>query len=68
MLEYKSVALVGALLGCGVVGHQENQVPLHRLEYVQDPVEELERKWSFEVRWGCFFTSFCRVLFRDCKD
>jgi len=52
-----SAALVlGALIvGCGVVtGHQshgygEKQIPLHEQEYVQDPVEELERKWSFEV-------------------
>jgi hypothetical protein len=52
-----SAALVlGALIvGCGVVtghqnhGHGGKQIPLHEQEYVQDPVEELERKWSFEV-------------------
>jgi len=43
------------MVGYGVVaGHQdhkhgEKQIPLHEQEYVQDPVEELERKWSFEV-------------------
>jgi hypothetical protein len=48
--------VLGALIvGCGVVaGHQNHahggkQIPLHEQEYVQDPVEELERKWSFEV-------------------
>jgi hypothetical protein len=47
---------LGALIvGCGfVTGHQDHghggkQIPLHEQEYVQDPVEELERKWSFEV-------------------
>jgi hypothetical protein len=52
-----SAALVlGALIvGCGfVTGHQDHghggkQIPLHEQEYVQDPVEELERKWRFEV-------------------
>ncbi|KAE9367376.1 Arginase/deacetylase [Stipitochalara longipes BDJ] len=38
-----------------VAGHQdhrhgEKHIPLHEQEYVQDPVEELERKWNFE--WG----------------
>jgi hypothetical protein len=47
---------LGALIvGRGVVtghqnhGHGGKQIPLHEQEYVQDPVEELERKWSFEV-------------------
>jgi agmatinase len=58
MKFYSQRALVLGLWlgGCRVVvGHQhgsgngEKQVPLHEQEYVQDPVEELERKWSFEV-------------------
>ncbi|KAH8769773.1 arginase family-domain-containing protein [Hyaloscypha finlandica] len=54
------MALVPWMAGCGVVaGHQHGHhggadggkhVPLHEREYIQDPVEELERKWSFE--WG----------------
>jgi hypothetical protein len=58
------------VLGCGVVGdhhdheHGEEQVPLHRQEYVQDPVEELERKWGFEVSWDVF-CSFLEFLFID---
>lgn len=44
---------------CGVVGvhghesghhHDEKEIPLHEQEYIQDSAEELERKWSFEVR------------------
>jgi hypothetical protein len=50
--------VLGLLVGCGVVvGHQHQegkQVPLHEQEYVQDPVEELERKWSFEVSYDIF--------------
>lgn len=46
-------------LGCGVVGHERDvgekgeggQIPVYEKEYIQDTVEELERKWSFEV---CF--------------
>lgn len=57
MRSCSSAALVfGALIvGCGVVaghqnhGHGGKQIPLHEREYVQDPVEELERKWNFEV-------------------
>ena len=57
MRFFSSAELVlGALIvGCGVVtghqshGHGGKQIPLHEQEYVQDPVEELERKWSFEV-------------------
>lgn len=57
MRSYSSAALVlGSLIvGCGVVaghqkhGHGRKQIPLHEQEYVQDSVEELERKWSFEV-------------------
>jgi len=30
--------------------HEEKQVPLHEQEFVQDTLEELERKWTFE--WG----------------
>ena len=43
------------IVGCEVVaghqshGHVGKQIPLHEQEYVQDPIEELERKWSFEV-------------------
>jgi hypothetical protein len=58
-------ALVPWMAGCGVVaGHQHGHhggadggkhVPLHEREYIQDPVEELERKWSFEVR--CVFSA-----------
>jgi agmatinase len=49
---------LGLLVGCGVVVGQhygggnrngETQVPLHEQEFVQDPAEELERKWGFEV-------------------
>jgi hypothetical protein len=48
--------LLGLGAVCGVVeGHQhhhgeEAQVPLHEQEFVQDSADELERKWSFEVR------------------
>lgn len=47
---------LGAVCGVMVAGHQhhgheaETQIPLHEQEYVQDSAEELERKWSFEVR------------------
>jgi agmatinase len=54
--QCSAVVVLGSLMvGYGVVaGHQdhkhgEKQIPLHEQEYVQDPVEELERKWSFEV-------------------
>ena len=30
----------------GVLGHE---VPLHERPFVKDSLEELERKWSFEV-------------------
>ena len=47
---------LGLLVGCVVVvgqhyggGNGETQGPLHEQEFVQDPVEELERKWGFEV-------------------
>lgn len=56
VFTFKTLVLGLWLGGCRVVvGHQhgsgngEKQVPLHEQEYVQDPVEELERKWSFEV-------------------
>jgi hypothetical protein len=63
MRSYSSAALVlGALIvGCGcVAGHQNHghggkEIPLHEREYVQDPVEELERKWSFEVSSVSFY-------------
>ena len=47
---------------CGVVvGHSHGetregkQTPLHEQEFVQDGPEELERKWSFEVRLSVSF-------------
>jgi hypothetical protein len=53
----RTLLLLGWGVGVGVLGHEhegemgdgEGQLPLHTLEYIQDPVEELERKWSFEV-------------------
>jgi hypothetical protein len=48
----KSILLLG-VLECGVAGHQH-----HEQEYIRDPAEELERKWSFEVRLlSCFLIS-----------
>lgn len=51
----KLTLLVGGLV-CGVaVGHSHHEKeggefdPLAAPEYVQESVEELERKWSFEV-------------------
>jgi len=50
-----ALVLCALIVGCGVVtghqshGHGGKQIPLHEQEYVQDPVEELEKKWSFEV-------------------
>ncbi|KAG9247001.1 arginase family-domain-containing protein [Calycina marina] len=51
------LSLTSALLLCNIVlgyaGHshgQEEEVPLHQKPFVQDSVEELQRKWSFE--WG----------------
>jgi hypothetical protein len=78
MRFYSSAALVlGVLLvGCEVVvGHQNHgnggkQIPFHEREYIQDPVEELERKWSFEVSF-VFSNALCglfdrNVFGRDC--
>jgi hypothetical protein len=66
-----ATTLVRLMVGCGVVaGHQRGHhggadggkhVPLHEREYIQDSVEELERKWSFEVRCvfsACFLCDF----------
>jgi hypothetical protein len=48
-----SVLLVGRVIS-GVSAHShhheaEAQKPLHEKDYVQDSVEELERKWNFQV-------------------
>jgi hypothetical protein len=71
-----ATTLVRLMVGCGVVaGHQHGHhggadggkhVPLHEREYIQDPVEELERKWSFEVR--CVFSAYflCDFFFGNC--
>jgi hypothetical protein len=69
-------ALVPLMVGCGVVaGHQHGHhggadggkhVPLHEREYIQDSVEELERKWSFEVRCVFFRMLSLRFLFGNC--
>lgn len=59
-MKLDTVALLG--LVCGVVGHShhheegERVDPLAAPEYLKDSVEELERKWSFEVR---LFFSVC---------
>lgn len=52
--------LVWSVLSTGVAAHGhhshdhgEKQVPLHEQEFVQDSLEELERKWAFEV---CYST------------
>ncbi len=56
----QGVCLVGAVLGV-VRGHAHigdgAEVPLHERVYTQDSLEELERKWSFEV--GFFDVLFC---------
>ena len=68
-------ALVLLMAGYGVAGHQHGHhgsadggkhVPLHEREYIQDSVEELERKWSFEVR--CVFSAcfLCDFFFGNC--
>ena len=46
--------VVGLVNGHGHGHHhgadgEEGEVPLHERAFVQDSVEELERKWSFEV-------------------
>jgi hypothetical protein len=69
MRAHSSATLVlGSLMvGCGVVAghqnhrHREKQIPLHEQEYIQDPVEELERKWSFEVSSE---SSYCLLRFQ----
>jgi len=51
------VQLTSILALCRVVaghaghhhGHEE-ELPLHERPFVQDSAEELERKWSFEVK------------------
>lgn len=53
------------MLGLGMVrwvsGHQHHEhgddkpIPLHEIEYVQDPADELERKWGFEVSLFCLY-------------
>jgi hypothetical protein len=56
-----STVLLLTLRICGVVvvaGHSGLQVPLHEQDFVQDSLEGLERKWSFEVE---FFRSFSSV-------
>ena len=70
-------ALVPWMAGCGVVaGHQHGHhggadggkhVPLHEREYIQDPVEELERKWSFEVRCVFFACFLCDFFFWELR-
>ncbi len=51
-----SLALLGAV--CPVAAHQHHHEhtegpfdPLRAPEFGEDSVEELERKWSFEVSW-----------------
>lgn len=59
-----------AVLGAGLVGVSghahaadgEQEVPLHERPFVQDSVEELERKWSFEVRSLLFHVWMVNVL------
>ena len=60
-MKVAKLTLLGGLLGLGggVVGHAHEEVvdPLSAPEYVKESVEELERKWSFEV-CGFHFTYF----------
>ena len=60
----------GVVVGfVGVLGHEhghvheEEEVPLHERVWSQESVEELERKWSFEV--CSFVLYFCWVLEQD---
>ncbi len=58
-------------MGGGVVnGHVHahgdegvDEVPLHERPFVKDSVEELERKWSFEVGLFFFFVGFACFFF-----
>ena len=60
------VQLTSILALCRVVaghaGHHletDEELPLHERPFVQDSPEELQRKWSFEVRYPGFLKVTC---------